>query len=771
MPRVQSPSDDDRSGIARWRQIPAVCGAIWGVALAGALAPALQRPAQPGQLLGPMSAAGLDSRGPYLLLLLVPFLALAGAILTRLTTNRFGRARTGAKALAAACLAGALPIALAGGGPGLVLLMAAVALFFLRFGAADLRWSRHDLLLAPTFLAMHLALLEIFIGLPPVSTAVAAAVVVTALRFVLAQMPKHVPPGLLLTGLPLALLAEVRLISGHRPGDAIVAAVLLCGLPFAAYLSPERILRRTRYLALPAAAVLYTHILAGYPTPVFNLFEHGFGLINASEMLRGRVLYRDVVPTHGPLADGIIDWLGMKLGGPTLGAALTARYFVALLTPLACFAAAAAATGSLEVALLAVVGATFVSPSSVNALAELSPLLFLRAVPSIFSAAAAAFSLRKRATRWLLAAGALAAVAWFTSIDFGLYAVAVAGFAAFRFSRSWSGRAAALTRVLGGFAAVVLPVLVWLAIRGLLGAYLRVTFLEVPALSSAYTIGFPGSGDCCGSRGAVAALLAATHDAAVFPFVSWIAVVVALAATLAASPFGSSRRAGPLLVLCAWIVCAGMSFAERKHLYFLPLLPVLFGSLLWNAWRDRRPGRWPRPATAGAVLLAVIATGGGAHVLAAMPDAVRDRHDLVEEQLAPWPAVPRAAGVLLRKEDIARLELIRDALAKSAPDPGTTFFSFTNVPSLYFLFDRAVPVRYPEVPMFAPPAVQREILAALQNDRSVRVALVSFPFWADRIDGIPNAARAPQVFDYLRRNFRPVYARDGLVMLAREEPE
>lgn len=70
--------------------------------------------------------------------------------------------------------------------------------------------------------------------------------------------------------------------------------------------------------------------------------------------------------------------------------------------------------------------------------------------------------------------------------------------------------------------------------------------------------------------------------------------------------------------------------------------------------------------------------------------------------------------------------------------------------------------------MFEPPGVQQSIVEMLRTDRSVRVALVQFPYWADRIDGIPNEVRAPMVRDELVRDFEVSYARGGVVLLRRK---
>jgi len=59
------------------------------------------------------------------------------------------------------------------------------------------------------------------------------------------------------------------------------------------------------------------------------------------------------------------------------------------------------------------------------------------------------------------------------------------------------------------------------------------------------------------------------------------------------------------------------------------------------------------------------------------------------------------------------------------------------------------------------------VIATLDRDRTIQLALVSFPFWANAIDDIPNSARAPAVRDYLVRNFEIAWAKDGLILRRR----
>ncbi|HUP61733.1 MAG TPA: hypothetical protein VNA69_15080 [Thermoanaerobaculia bacterium] len=725
-------------------------GAVWGLSAAVTLLPFLRRPAPPGQLPGFMTAQGLDARGPYILIVALVLLALAGAIGGRILATRFATARPWA--VRASCVALFLTpwIALEGGGIALTLVPVAAVVLFARLQNYDPRWSREDVLLVPSFLAAHLAALELFIQLQPVASAILAASLVLGVRLLVAARWRHPhAPGRTFVAAPIAFLFELRMTAGDHPADAAMALLIACAAPFALRFLP--ISARVVRLAFPLCVVLYAHLLAGFNTPIVNLFEHGFSLMNASEMLRGEALYRDLIPAHGALADGVIDWIGMRAGGPTLGAALTARYCLALLVPLALYAVALAATGSAEIAFVAVLGSISLAPAPVSALAELSAILFPRPVPSLFALACAVRALRCRSSRWLFAGGALAAIAWLTSLEFGLYAIAAVAFAALRFSRE---RVRALTWTAAGVAAIAIPVAIYLAAKGILGHYFRTTFIEIPALSPVYNFGFP-----VGTAAFPEIVFAAVADPAVFPFVAWLIIVAALATALVLSPLHSSRRMGPLLAIAVWIAACGISFAQRRHFYFYLELPLLLAAAAWQMRRTR----WIALALA---VVFVATTHFGPHVAEAMPNAVRDREELVRRDLTTYP-LPRARGALIRKEDAARLDLIRGVFEAELRHPADTFFNFVNMPILYFLFDRAAPFRYGDVPMMESEAAQRRVIDTIERDPHIRLALVAFPYWAERIDGIDNRTRAPLVWEYLSRRFEVIYARDGAVIMRR----
>jgi hypothetical protein len=132
-----------------------------------------------------------------------------------------------------------------------------------------------------------------------------------------------------------------------------------------------------------------------------------------------------------------------------------------------------------------------------------------------------------------------------------------------------------------------------------------------------------------------------------------------------------------------------------------------------------------------------------------------------------YAGIRRAAGVWMNVDN-ARKVAAAQGFVDNALAPGETFFDFANMPILYYLFDRRMPVRQYETPFYESNDLQREVIARLESDRSVRAALMQFPNRGDRsIDGVPNTVRAPLVFAWLRAHFAPAYERDGVVFWVR----
>ena len=156
-----------------------------------------------------------------------------------------------------------------------------------------------------------------------------------------------------------------------------------------------------------------------------DFFEDGHALLPASEYLRGERPYRDILPAHGLIEDGLFDIAAMQIGDVNLGTRGKARVVVGYLVTVALYAVAFAATGSAEGAFFAVLLALMTGTFTGN----------IRFLPALITLAMLAAAVRRRRP-WLFAwAGFGTVVCGFTSLDFAAYAFVTLLVAVLRYPR------------------------------------------------------------------------------------------------------------------------------------------------------------------------------------------------------------------------------------------------------------------------------------------------------------------------------------------------
>jgi hypothetical protein len=753
--------------------------AAWGFALAVVLGSRLQRPAPPGQIPGAMTALGLDAAGPFLqlaALILVPMVcALAGGLVARrlAAAPRWVRL-TFCIALAAAPLAlvygshgdalpevlllGAVAAAAALGGrpvPGRPAGRTAEPALDVRAALAarqrDLRpggFSRWDLLLIPTSLVCYFAILDLAPGSRrPVACLLAAVIFTLALRLAAGRIGSLRRPGLALAPAPLAVLLQLQWLPAKAA--AIAALAWIAAAPLAIALlarSPaaERRLRALVALAVyPLFVFAYPVALLGIDSPLrLDFFEDGHELLPAGEMLRGRLPYADVVPTHGLITDGGLDLLVMASGHASTRDVLRVRRVVRCLNFPAVYAIALAATGAADAGLLAALLSITLFPS-----------MGLRPAIALFAVAGAAAATRLRSPRWLAAAGAACAVAFLVSPDFAAYSGIVAAVAAVRSAR----RGRALAALAAGAAAAAAAILIAFATMGFAGAFLRVTFRELPPAGRAYVSGPLAGPDCLRT-------LAASVPSWVQPecvcVLLWILIVMATVAGLARAPFAAARSDGVWLI-GLWIALAGAAYAERRHLYASVAMAAFVICVLYRLARQRERAA----AVALAVAVAWLANPLG-HVFGLATTLRSAGGAMSVAGAVEIASIPRCRGVFIETGLQAPIEAVGH-FVESRLRPGETWLDFTDHPVLYYLFARPCPMRHQEIPFLESAAAQREVIAMLERDRSVRAALVDFPDVFTAIDGVSNRVRAPLLWSYLEQHFIPAFDDHGVVFWTR----
>ena len=506
----------------------------------------------------------------------------------------------------------------------------------------------------------------------------------------------------------------------------------------------------TLVLLLPGSVTSMAAAAVMRAPRVVNIFEDGHSLLPASEYFRGELPYRDIVPGHGLLSDGLLAFVQLRVfGDDVAGLKRGEKVSGALFWP-GFYAVAYAATGSPAFALGGLLFSFVVLPQYQNP----------RAIVALWLLALALYASRsKRRGAWL-AFGAAVPFGLCIAVEFTFYS-ACAGAVAL-----WVARGRRLVHLrsiaLGAAASSALIALCFQAF-GILRGFVRTTFVDVPALLPVYAQGFPAPPF---PRGAAQRLaLFGDETAMLYGFAAF--GLVLLGAYLPQAP-----RVGPriraLLPICAWVVVAMLSVIERQHVgYVFMVVPIAM--LLAARWiRRRRPWLSFRTAAAAVVPALLLSyryplslMSGVAYVTAGAA---------VPARLVKLDDPPRAHGGLFEPWDAKLMASTAEFMDEALLAPGETWFDFGHAPGLYYFFDRDCPIRYYEPGFYETESAQREVIAAIEANPRVRGALMNAGYAAYvEIDGVPNARRAPLVAAYLAERFRPFYLKGGIEFWLRKE--
>ncbi len=631
----------------------------------------------------------------------------------------------------------------------------------------DLQIRSHDTVLLPTFATVFIALADIT-TLPLQHLTVLALLAVILLRAALDLIGHNdrLQPGLCFALSPLALILQSHVLAraDRRAGWPALVIALVSPLILRMTLRDSRLTRRriSAFIALvayPVAALSYTSatgFLAAESRPRVDFFEDAQHLTPAVTILNGALPYRDVIPPHGLVEDGLLDAAILLRGSQSIGNVLRTRATLFLLMSVVIYALAVAATGSANLAFVAFLAATAAGDAYGG----------VRFVPSVAALAFAAFAARYRSRKLLAVAGAASVVAGLTSIDFGLYAAVATVSAALLAGISWKERARSISTAAFGAACVLVPALAAMAAAGFLADFFRVTAYELRTLGAVYAempFNPPKSFETALPR-----LLVTLVDSENVPYFVWTACLIALITFIAErlqSPHAQRRAVRPLIVIASWIVATGVSYVERQHIYFrwaiMPLLTGVLWVLLHRSAALRRP-----VAVALIVLMALLLVNPTWHL--AVVGSFRRAPGPIEPG---WREVglPRAQGAYFRDRDAALVDTVH-RYAQAHLGPGDTFFDFTNHGLLYFLLDRDLPVRQIEVAFYETDELQREVIDRISRNPRIRFALVpsSDPSAPGVVDAVTNRDRAPLVWRYLQEHFEPDFAESGVELWRRK---
>jgi hypothetical protein len=753
------------------RSLMTACTAVYGVAVGISTYPLWIRPAPPGQLPGFMkNIMNLEAHASLHFFASIVILALCSVVALRPAVNRLLHrdSQPWPRYVAVAALIEPLwYVSLSRDVAWTALPTAIVVAACVYLRCRDLRISSHDTVLLPTFGAVFIALADLT-ALPLQHLAVLSLTIVMALRAALGVIGRNdrLQPGLCFALSPLALILQSHLLAraDRRAGWPALVIALVSPLILRLTLSDSRLTRRriAAFIALvayPVAALSYTSaagVLSAESRPRVDFFEDAQHLTPAATILKSALPYRDVIPPHGLIQDGLLDAAILLRGSQSIGNVLRTRATLFLLMSVAIYALAIAATGSANLAFVAFLAATGAGDMSGE----------MRFLPSVAALALAAFAARYRSRKLLAVAGAASVVAALTSIDFGLYAAVATVAAAALVGISWRERARSISTAAFGAVCVLVPSFAAMAVAGFLADFFRVTAYELRTLSAVYAempFNPPNGFDT-----AIPRLLVTLFDSGNLPYFVWTGCLIALITFVAErfqSPNVPRRAVRPLIVIASWIVAAGASYVERQHIYFRwAIMPLLAGVLLLLFHRSaalRRP-----MAVAMIAVMALLVVNPTWHL--AVVGSFRRAPGPIEPG---WREVglPRAQGAYFRDRDAALIDTV-NRYAQAHLGPGDTFFDFTNHGLLYFLLDRDLPVRQIEVAFYETDDLQREVIDRIRRNPRIRFALVpsSDVSASGIVDAVANRDRAPLVWRYLQEHFEPDFAESGIELWRRK---
>jgi hypothetical protein len=751
------------------------CAASFGLAVAIALLPIWMRPATPGQLPGFLTARGLNAHAPMEFIagvVLLPLLA-AAALRSSLLVLASAETRDWARNAAAFSLLGALWSALEAQELTWVVvptLLAFATAFLLRHH--DARFTMRDAVLVPATMTTYLALMDTDPSMPVHRAFIASVLLILALRLIvsaIAVRAEPLVPALCFALSPLALVLQAHFNGRDQRHDGWPPLLLAALSPLILRLSlPNTVMVRRRIRRLTALAIFpiaifsynsATSLLAAEGQPRADLFEDSHNLTPASEMLRGELPYRDIIPSHGLVQDGLLDYVIMRTGSVTAGRVARIHGVINGLNSIGGYAVAAAATGSPELGLLSwFLGATFGTLVGT-----------VRTLPALVGLALIVAGMRTRSTRYFGWAGVCVVAGALTSIEFGAYTAIVLIIALLRFGPSTERRAAIRAAVVGTFAAAAVAA-VALAAFGILFDAVRTTVFEMGTLGPVYSLLPFTAPPVFHTWRYLPEVAAAMFDKQGFLIILWTTVLLAVAVYVTRRPRAQSatrrrRLTEALLMIAVWTLVSAISYAERQHLYFQFVSAPLVAGALYLLFRSA--SRLARALAAAGVVVALMIGEPSVHL--AIVSILRHTRGPLSSDLVEVPQVARARGALYRSSDATVIRVANEYLSRVLR-PAETFFDFTNRGGLYFLLDRDCPIRQVEVAFYESVESQREVIAVLERSPHVRFAMIpTSGDHASMVDGVPNSVRAPLVWSYLEAHFRPAFEAEGVAFWKRIE--
>jgi hypothetical protein len=530
----------------------------------------------------------------------------------------------------------------------------------------------------------------------------------------------------------------------------------------------------------------------------YNQFHEGERLYPMWVMRHGGVPYRDAYLQHGLFRNAIVPQVGAILYGPTLEGLRRVEDLVWPLGVLSVYLAGAALVGS------NLVSVTILAVFLLSWRVQIPERIFFAGLSMAVMAAAikrsrlwnllrppdARAPFREKLTRflregWPLSiSGALASLAFWTSVDSGLFVFA--GMGLFLVAVAVLGQGRGVWVRLKPLAAFGVGALVGLAAvgayfarHGALGDLIRNVYQQCAYQTETWGLPFPNLLDTSPLSDDVGAsawrkfLLTDTAHM-YFPFLVLLLAEAWLVWLWVHKRLWTSPRGWCLLL----VTCVGLCFSrgllgrsDDQHMYNGLIFQFLIGAMALDATLGilgnyirafRTAGRQGRPTSLAYPLLALILLGltvdffgDSYHPL----DSVKERAHLAWERhlvAATTPPAqeepfPGAGRISVPEADIERVQGVI-AFIQVHTNPGEAIINFSSHATLLFFADRPSATRY-FLPCYTPtPAMQREAIAEIEREQP----RLAYRGLSHGFDDLENVQRQPLINAYLESHYEPI---------------
>jgi hypothetical protein len=560
------------------------------------------------------------------------------------------------------------------------------------------------------------------------------------------------------------------------------------------------------WLVIPSLFyLLYLNLNSDGP---IDLFHEGEFLVPLNELLRGGIPYRDIYLQHGLFHNALIPRLGAFLFEPTLLGVRLIRsyleplgylsyYYLVLVTCrtriLPTLFIAFAGCGLLEDVMRrfgserAFFGILSISVLAAAITAESGhPIMNFSCIQSEHRPGLKGVVRLCFHRGWkLIIAGFLAVLAFWHSVDIGIYAL-VTGFSfitlasLFRPNISIKFGILPLICYLGGVIMGFIPIAGYLVFLGAFDDFLRNTWIQCAYQSETWGIPFPSIYSAFGPIAATKNwigwgnwIIGSSVQFYYCPIMTTAAVVV-LAYQMMGSGFWSSRTAPTLLLL----TIASMTFfrtmlgrSDKWHLFNGVMFAFVIALFLtdqcfiaaWGRFSNRGVSIIRRLIILPRLVTAV-ASAAGLYYLIVLFQTL-PAFEIRSERFGRWPPITKGKEESVPRGGLTILPAIQSQQIRHAVEYIRTnssenerVFDFSNQAAILFFADRRPLNRYFQLAYASTNDIQHETVADLER---LRPSIVIFSGARDyktgtdfdRIDDISSSNRHPLIANYLKTNY------------------